>query len=94
MAKACKGYARLKTGQQQGSLQMVQEGVDEWEETGFGAGRPLLRGMLADACLLTGRHQRAGEQLKKAMELMEQQEERQPALFLSGIERRLAALEQ
>ena len=31
---------------------MIQEGVEEWEETGFGAGRPLLRGMLADACLL------------------------------------------
>ena len=91
MARACKGYARLKSGQQDGSLQMVREGVEAWEHAGFGAGRPLLRGILADACLVGGQRQRARTQLKIARELMEQQGERQPALFLSGIERRLAA---
>ena len=93
MAKACKGYARLKRGQHEGSVQMIQEGVEEWEETGYGAARPLLRGMLAEGCLLDGQHQRAREELATALELMEQQEERQSALFLSNVERRLAAIE-
>jgi tetratricopeptide (TPR) repeat protein len=94
MAKACKGYSRIKTSQRQGSMEMIWEGVDEWEGTGFGAGRPMLRGMLADACLLTGQRQQARTQLTMALGLMEQQEERQSALFLSIIERRLASLEQ
>jgi class 3 adenylate cyclase/tetratricopeptide (TPR) repeat protein len=92
MAKASKGYARLKRGKKSGSLRMIEEGVEEWEETGYGAGRPLLRGILADACLLTGQHRRAREQLAIALKLMEQQEERQSALFLSGIQRRLASI--
>ncbi|MEE4144303.1 MAG: adenylate/guanylate cyclase domain-containing protein [Halieaceae bacterium] len=89
MAKACKGSALVKTGQRGGGLEMIQEGVEEWEKTGFGAGRPLLRGMLADACLVSGQYQRAREQLTLALTLMEEQEERQSAPFLAGIERRL-----
>jgi hypothetical protein len=92
MAKACKGYARIKRGQYDDSLRMIEEGVEEWEETGFGAGRPLLRGLLADGFLLNGQHQRARKELATALELMEQQDERQSAAFLSGIERRLASI--
>lgn len=92
MAKAYKGYARIKRGQFGDSLRMIEEGVEEWEETGFGAGRPLLRGLLADGFLLNGQHQRARKELATALELMEQQDERQSAAFLSGIERRLASI--
>lgn len=93
MAKACKGYARLKRGMSEGSLQLIQEGVEEWEETGFGAGRPLLRGLLADGCLLAGQPRRARRELATALKLMDQQDERHSAPFLSGIGRRLAAIE-
>lgn len=89
MAKVCLGSARLKSGLESGSLELMHEGVEQWEDTGFSTWQPLLRGMLAEAYLLLGQQQQAQSELAAARGLMELQDERQSARFLSAIERQL-----
>ncbi len=89
MAKVCIGAAQLKLGEAEGSLELILEGISQWEATGFGAWRPLLHGVLADAHLQLGQVDLVRSELNTAQELMAEQEERQASLFLLSIERKL-----
>ena len=91
MAKVCIGSAQLKMGEPQGSLELILDGISEWEATGFGVWRPLLHGVLADAYLELGQTDLVRHELKTAQTLMEEQQERQAALFLLRIERQLVS---
>ena len=102
LARVCAGIARLRSGTaagaghagEQGSLDMIREGVEQWERAGFSAWRPLLHGILAEAYLEVGKPGLARTELTTARTLMQQQEELQSAGFLGTIERRLSELAQ